>query len=207
MKISDAVIHSEHEIIDGKIIASVDVEAMDSSAAINKANQEIMTLFSIINFFWSLVPYSHGRVYLAGDCVSSIKTAYVSDSNQPNNYAMESEIIGPVGLESIKRLYSYDIINKHGFRYIYYILNSNKSQITEQIIVSIKWADRAAAEEKLDLKLLFYTIALETIILIDNSSSELKYRLGIRLTHLLFKNKNARLEHLKKINKLYELRS
>jgi hypothetical protein len=74
-------------------------------------------------------------------------------------------------------------------------------------LAAISLAGRATVDVRKEEAFLLYAIALESLVLIEGDKEELKYRLQIRIAHLLGNTVEGRRELSSEVGRLYNIRS
>lgn len=189
----------------GKIIALIKVSARDDDAAKIQAIRELRLTLDVINFFSDLIPFSYGHLYLQGDIEPVVvNTLSLSDDK---NVSLKYDRSGPLTELSLSRLLDIDSKRNLGFRRASDILATRQSKLQTRLLAALQLAGRATIDSRKEEAFLLYAIALESLILLEGDKDELKYRLKIRIAHLLGSNTKARKEISKQIGRLYDIRS
>ena len=116
--------------------------------------------------------------------------------------------LGSLQKLEILRIIESDAKDNIGFSHINNLLKKNNLNKFEQaLITAIQWIGRAVISNRREDAFLFYAIALESIVLVDNENAELSYRLRIRIAHLVTSNPKNRKEVVNTVRELYNLRS
>lgn len=194
----------------GRTFAKLHVLSNDKDAAERIAINEIRYITDIINFFVDLVPYStNSFLYLPGDSNRELVFHALRRKDQVAS-TMGERIVGPISTVSYPRLMETDAEHNIGFHIMCSILSQKTTNLQGILLNAIRWAGKASMNHALgheEQAFLFYTIALESIILCDNDRDELRYRLSLRIAHLLGSSGQSRPGIAKLVKDLYDIRS
>ncbi len=185
--------------------AIVQVKARDQEAANGLARLEIQNTIDILNFFADLTPYQHGRLSLPGDFERRLMT--VMSLEDTGSFHIAPKRVGPLQpfdfnkFRNAKQLQSVvrrvNLMSKRGA----------VKELEDYLLKALRWAGRAALENRKEHAFILYSIALESILLPGGNTEQLGYRLRMRVAHLLEKRLEKRRELLGTVKKLYKIRS
>ncbi len=119
----------------------------------------------------------------------------------------ESSRKGPLGYLSLDKLKGgEELLEEAVDRVEELLLKSQRTQVENIILDSIRWAGRASVAETLEESFLLFAISLECVVL-PKSGPELMFRLSQRIAKVLGKTLDERMEIAKRTKKLYGIRS
>jgi len=195
----------KEDLLLGRPMAMVKVRARDADAAQYLANRKTRETVDVLNFFADLIPNSPGWLYLAGEAA---KEAITSTLVRPDGFlALHSSLEGPFAPMSMKRLRSTPSL-RPGLQRVKQLLSEDpRSYMAELLVTSARWAGRASTEPVREQAFLDYAIALETLMLPDQETEGLTYRLKLRTAHFLAQSLEDRERLSKAIGSLYRTRS
>lgn len=188
----------------GQPMAVVMVQARDFDAARHLSRRKTHQVIDVVNFFADMIPYNQGWAYLPGDAASenTVSPAIRADGE----LSLAGAWVGPLQPVSLKRLKATPQL-RPGFRRTNELLrDAARSPLGEVLLTSVEWAGRASVEPVRQQKFLLFTIALETIMLPEQSSGSIKYRLQLRTAHFLGRTAEARRELFDAVGELYKAR-
>lgn len=193
--------------VNNKIVARLEVNAIDNDAAFIMGKKELSLSIDILNFYSDLLPYHKGFIYLPGESQQkSIEVPILIDDTKPG-VCFKYHIVGPLMNLSIIKLIREDKKKNLGLTKISNIIAGKHNYLEERIISAMKWAGSATIEQDKEKSFLEYAISLETIILLEKNRSELTHRLGTRVAQLLSKDIDECLRIKNDIDRLYGIRS
>ena len=192
-----------------KVFSVVTVEAKDNESAQVIAIKKTRKILDILNFFSALVPYNpNAWAYLSGDSGSHWFETIILNENDGVSLNIGRKRLGSLQKLEIPRIIESDVKDNIGFSHINNLLKKNNLNKFEQaLITAIQWIGRAVIANRREDAFLFYAIALESIVLVDNEKAELSYRLRIRIAHLITSTPKNRKEVVNAVRELYNLRS
>ncbi|WP_339383180.1 hypothetical protein [Phormidium tenue] len=192
-----------------KVFSVVTVEAKDYESAQVIAIKKTRKILDILNFFSALVPYNPDAwAYLSGDSGSHLFETIILNEDDGVSLNIGRKRLGSLQKLEILRIIESDEKDNIGFSHINNLLKKNNLNKFEQaLITAIQWIGRAVIANRREDAFLFYAIALESIVLVDNEKAELSYRLRIRIAHLITSNPKNRKEVVNAVRELYNLRS
>lgn len=194
------------EII-GKPVGLLEVESIDGEAAKALAIKELSLIIDIINFFSELIPYQSGYLFLPGERVRTSINIPSFTKGDKSSYSFEYQSVGPLMPVSLKKLLDNDQERKLGFQKVSDLLKRERNELESHLISAMQWAGKATAAVRKEEAFLWYAIALESLILMDNDREELNYRLRTRTAHLLGRDLDGRKELSRKVRDMYKIRS
>jgi hypothetical protein len=189
------------------LVGLIEVKAIDSEAAKNLALKELSLTIYIINFFADHLPYENSYIFLPGEKQNlSINVSVISQTSIPT-ITFGKEVVGPISPIPLQKLIEDCEKRNWGFSKVITLLTKERNCFEEGLVSSMGWAGKAINQNKREDAFLFYAIALESLVLLDNDKEELNYRLRIRVAHLLGKDFENRKLISNTINHLYIARS
>jgi hypothetical protein len=204
MKDADAImvqLSNNLDVLRGKSVGLLSVNAVDDEAAIQLAKRKLQATVDAINFFASREPMG-GWVFLPGDTMP--QTELVLAICEDDRVTPSSRRAGPIRQIPLNQLAS-----RKGFARVSGLLAKEApTDLEEKILASLQWAGRAQVEARREEAFLLYAIALESLLLGRNTKTEISHRLAVRCAHLgggpaLADKKRV----VKEILSLYETRS
>jgi hypothetical protein len=193
----------------GTVMAAVEVKAIDEDAAEAIATRDLRLILDVINFYADVIhpPGVRARAYLPGDASSVIDVSFgYHMSAQPSGY-LSNVKRGPLEAISLVEL-TPKLAERNGFGRIKDILASTeRNSFERRLLTAFRWAGRATVTERREDAFLLYAVALESLLLPTEQSAELSYRLRLRCAHLLGLTPEARERLVKRVGRLYGLRS
>ena len=195
----------------GTVYAKVTVTAVDQDAAKNIAKNILQSTLELLNFFIDLIPYSNGVfLYLPGEACKDLIFSASRSKNINIPPTICKSVAGPISNVTIQMLMQANEKNNLGFENVCRILSGKPNPFQDGLLSAMRWGGKAMINQAMKLNeqaFLFYTIALESIILLEGSKEELRYRLSVRLAHLFGKSGEYRPGIAKQVRDLYDIRS
>jgi hypothetical protein len=191
----------------GRTFASIDVEAIDNTAAMHRARRTLRMALDVINFYADLL-YPRGArafVYLAGERESVSTRSLIYQRDQ--QFSMPGNREGPWKPFVLRDLRSKRARMIGAPKIFQWLANSNRNAFEQRVLNALQWAGRATADDRREEAFLLYLISLESLILGDKADRELGYRLRIRCAHLLGRTHTQRAAITKRLGELYGIRS
>jgi Apea-like HEPN len=189
----------------GEGTAVVTLQARDDDAAGELAQRETRRTLDVLNFFADIVPYNYGWLYVPGETAAVTRGAPVLRADGMLSIPFTRE--GPLHTFKLSSIEDTAFL-KPSVRRVDRLMRSEiVPSMCSVILASIQWAGRASTEPTREQAFLLYAIALETLMLPEESRQGLTYRLRIRVAHLLGKNRSSRKEVSALVNHLYDVRS
>lgn len=200
---------SDHilEELTGQHLAAVEVHAVDSTAALWLARKEVELTLDVLNFFSDLTPYNHSWLSMPGRHVpgTSVTPLLVKSDDPVLSY--NTRRVGPLGLFSMEKLTAADAKYNLGLNFASTLLKGRQEGPEGRLVAALRWAGRAAGEQRRDVAFLLFIIALESVLLTDGSQHELSYRLRLRAAHLIGTDLERREKVFLRLGRLYQTRS
>ena len=189
----------------GSVCAVVDVDARDYESAQTVAIARTRQILDVVNVFSDLVPYNYGWLYLPGDAARSRQVIPIQRRNGDAT-ALHTR------LEPFTALSWKSLTDARGIarplRGLDRLARSVKGDDTcaALLLTAAQWIGRATVDRRREQSFLLYAIALETMLLPDQST-ELGFRLRLRAAHVLEKGVARRERISKDMARLYDVRS
>jgi hypothetical protein len=192
---------------EGKQLASVSIRAVDRDAAVDVARDEIRATLDTINFFADLAlsPGLRSAVFLTGERANGVERSLVFQERE--SFVYPHHVVGPMALLQLSEVFSGRTGRHDAQRVSRWLKLKDPNTFQLRVLSAIKWAGRATTEHRADEALLFYVVALETLMLDPKQTADIGYRLRIRCAHLLARNVADRAEIFDQVGKLYSKRS
>ena len=189
-------------------MASVEVRAGESQAALSLARRELRLTMDVINFYSDILfpPGLRIQLYPAGEVRPTGELSLVLGLDM-SSYNLPYNTVGPLRKLSFRDIDPERARKVGVYRASDILKKDNRSKVEERVLASLQWAGRATVDQRPEEALLHYAIALECIILGRKQDIELAYRLRMRIAHLVSDTLNDRLEIKKKVRDLYDMRS
>ena len=195
------------------LLAVVKVNARDNQAAKTLAEQKVRTTVECLNFF-SGITSRNSTLFLATDPYSNSTRGFsVTTSGSINIFDIFTETAvnsrRPTAGFSLKELrQSPDSMVRRAVRHLGSLLKKeNRNKVEEVTLRAVYWGGRATAEQTPEESFLFFTVALECLVLPTRDNRELVYRLSQRVAQLLGRNTRERRNLMERTKKLYAIRS
>lgn len=185
------------------------VQAVDKTAARELAAVEWETTASVLNFLVSLVfPVDWLPLVCLPSELPSYETKMLVLGEQPTptwRFSAKSESFEAA--LNLNAFLSNDQIKKAMGKANDMLRNESENEYCERLITAMKWAGKGAKANRREDAFLFYSIALEALLLGGKHYEQLSYRLRLRAAHLLGDNQTERIYKRNQVNDLYKLRS
>jgi hypothetical protein len=181
------------------VCALVEVAAKDPKAAEALAQRDARITIDVLNFFADVMPYEHGWVYLRGEAITLNVTSVIRGSDK--SFWIPGRVEGPLGPFSIRRLRAEEWLGTQVSKLHRLLRSKERSRIEELFVAAVRWAGRAAVEQKTEQSFLLYMIALESIVLPVHLGTT-NYRLRLRIAHLLARRPEHRTRIMEELQKL-----
>ena len=194
-------------------LAVVKVNARDNQAAKMLAERKVRTTIECLNFFSGVIARNSTLFLPIEPRSNSIRGFSVSKSGVISIFDMFTDIAinprNPTMGFSLKELrHSPDSMVRRAARHLGSLLKKEKKNEVEEVTLrAVYWGGRATAEQTQEESFLFFTVALECLILPNRNSQELSYRLSQRIAQLLGRSTRERRNLMEKTKKLYSIRS
>jgi hypothetical protein len=187
------------------VFARTSVEAVDDLSARSLATREIRMVLDVINFLSYFVPYNYGQASLPGDASTAQIVSPVIRKGEITSIGISYSTIKPYTMLELANFVNLE--NKLLVHAIENLLIGKRSRLGAAVLAAIQWAGRSVTEKRKEEAFLLSVIAMEALLLCDNETSELGYRLRIRLAHLLGETYEQRSSIAKTMSRLYTIRS
>jgi hypothetical protein len=194
------------QILDAPV-AYREVAALESNAAKDRALQDLQATLDVINFFSDLVPYNYAHLSVPGDRDGASVTVPIRHLDTKSTSTVHRQRVGRLGKLSMKGLLEIDASSIIALTKASELLRSKRNKMEEVFLASIRWAGRATTSDRNEEAFLLYVIALESLMLADQTQGELSYRLRLRVARLLGRDGESRREIAKRVGDLYGIRS
>ena len=198
--------------INNQVVAKISVEAVDTEAAKYSGLKEIKFTINIINLFVDFIPYNaNALIYLPSEKDSLAINIPIIQHKEKEHYIFSLKRVGPVGIVSFGKLFETFEEQKINFNYIESLLRCEKrNQFEDNLLSSISWAGKARCfqEDNKELAFLFFAIALETLLIMENDRDQITSKLKERTAKILANENEESQEIIKKeVSNLYDRRS
>lgn len=189
--------------LDGQTTAIIEVIAIEPRAARALASRELRRTLDIINFFtalWSPKQY----LTLVGEGESAVETTFMLVFGEKPGTNMDLSTVGPLGRLDL-RPYMDESDRNAGLRLAsQWLREGNQAELPKALLTAMELAGRAAVNWREEDAFLLYAIALESLILGNESTTNVTPRLRLKVSQLL----GGSLEELgKMVGRLYGIRS
>lgn len=194
-------------------LAVVKVNARDNQAAKALAEQKVRDTMEYLNFFSGVIPRNSTLFLPTEPRSNSIRGFSIAASGYINIFDMVTETTvnprRPTAGFSLKELrQSPDPMVRRTVRHLGALLKKeNRNKVEEVTLRAVYWGGRATAEQTREESFLFFTVALECLVLPTKDNRELGYRLSQRVAQLLGRNTRERRNLMERTKKLYSIRS
>ena len=194
-------------------LAVVKVNARDNRAAKTLAERKVRTTIECLNFFSGVIAKNSTLFLPTEPRSNSIRGFSVAESGFTSIFDMFTGIAvnprGPTADFSLTELRrSSDSMVRRATRHLRALLKKeNRNKVEEVTLRAVYWGGRATAEQTPEESFLFFTVALECLILPTGDNRELSYRLSQRVAQLLGRNTHQRRNLMERTKKLYGIRS
>lgn len=185
------------------------VKAGDTTAAQELATVELETTASVLNFFASVVfPVDFlPLVCLPGELLSyEMWTLVLGDQPNPLCHSGASIERLKAALD-LKKFQEHEPIAKSMDKASAMLRDEGETGYRERLLTAMKWAGKGATAVRREDAFLFYSIALEALLLGGSHDEQLSYRVRLRAAHLLGLNQAGRTRVRDLVNDLYGMRS
>lgn len=185
------------------------IEAGDSTAARELASVELETTISVLNFFAAVVfPVDFlPMVCLPGELPPyKTQTLILGDLPKPS-YESKGTTERLEAALDLNKFQEYEPIKKAMAKADAMLRNEGEAGYRERLLTAMKWAGKGAIAERREDVFLFYSIALEALLLGGARHEQLSFKLRLRAAHLLGLNQAGRTRVRDQVNWLYGMRS
>lgn len=194
---------------DDLTLCRIPISACDKNAAKELAAFELDATLAVLNFFASVVfPVEYlPLVSLPGEFPTRKTDALVlgSESISVGSAASSSNRV-PVPLD-INTLREEEVLCKAMDKASALLRDEGEEEYRDRLVTAMKWAGKGATINRREDAFLFYSIALEALLLGGKHDEQLSYRLRLRAAHLLGSSVASRTFVRDKVNDLYTMRS
>lgn len=187
-----------------KPCASLKIDARDRVAAVRLARRETTLTLDAINFLGDLIPYNDGWLHLPEEAARVRLSHPVLGKNY--EFSEGGGWKGPFSDFSFTKLRDSKIAWRAATNIKRLLRGDWEKTMGGLLLTAVQWAGRASVEPRRERAFLYFMIALESVFLLERGS-ELRYRLGLRLTHWLGRDHTQRGKLRNIFKKLYEIRS
>ena len=195
------------------LLAVVKVNARDNRAAKTLAERKLRTHMECLNFFSGIISRD-STLFLAKDPYSDSTRGFsIAASGSINIFDIFTETaVNPsrstAGFSLKELRQSPDSMVRRAARHLGTLLKKeNRNKVEEVTLRAVYWGGRATAEQTREESFLFFTVALECLVLPNRNNLELSYRLSQRVAQLLGRNTRERRNLMERTKKLYVIRS
>lgn len=197
-----------HGRLRGRVVAVVEVPAVESEAAITLAVKELRSTLDAINFFSDLLVQRglRCRVRLPSEpqTVNEIIPVYTQEGAP--FFSLAYRVLGPLQDLPASVLAS-PRASELGFPRVSSLLaKPDRNEVEDAVVASLQLAGRATVEERREVAFLLYMIAVESLVA-HEGAPEIGYRLGQRIAILLGDDLTRRKRILEIVYGLYDKRS
>ena len=182
----------------------LEVPAKDQNAAISLARRETSLTLDALNFFWDLVPYNLGWLYLPEEASTALLDHPLLGEDY--SFAVPSVWKGPLTCFSVSRFRNEPRLQSAKDAVGSLLKNAPPKSTRRLLLTAIQWAGRASIEPRRERAFVQYMIALESAFL-PSGDGELSYRLRIRVARLLGRDLASRKQISQDFSRLYGIRS
>lgn len=189
-----------------QVFAEFRVSAYDQKAAVERAEKELALTLDVLNTFGDLLEQNF-------DLRPIVTEPGERDGSDATGFAITGSYGTPLSRRLGRRL-AFDLtkLRKKGglkqaiSRASALLKDPSPGPMTQRVLTSLRLAGRASIATRYDESILLFVMALESLLLAPDRSSEMSYRLRVRASHLL-SSPGRRALAAKEINALYGLRS
>ena len=194
-------------------LAVVKVNARDNRAAKILAERKVRTTIECLNFFSGVIAKNSTLFLPTEPRSNSIRGFSVAESGFISIFDMFTDIavnprVPAAGFSLTELRQSSDSMVRRATRHLGALLKKeNRNKVEDVMLRAVYWGGRATAEQTPEESFLFFTVALECLILPTRDPRELGYRLSQRVAQLLGRNTRERRNFMERTKKLYAIRS
>jgi hypothetical protein len=167
----------------GKTYAKLTVEALESNAASSLATKKLRSVIDVINFFADVLGSAGTCLFLPGDTEPTRQISLMfQESAQSASQILTKGPLAPLYLSHINEARARRI----GLDRASLLLAKNgRNALENRILTSLQWAGRAVDETRDEEAFLLYVIALESLLLKKDQTTEMRFRFALNGSHLL----------------------
>jgi hypothetical protein len=166
-----------------KTYAKLTIEALEYNAASSLATKKLRSAIDVINFFADVLGSAGTCMFLPGDTEPTHQVSLMFQESAES--ASQIRTIGPLAplyLGHINEARARSI----GFDRASSLLGKDgRNALENRILTSLQWAGRAVDETRHEEAFLLYVIALESLLLIKDQTTEMRFRFALNGSHLL----------------------
>jgi hypothetical protein len=157
-----------------RVIARLRVSAIDHHAAHQRALKVLRGTVDCMNFFVA----DKMRVTVDSDVASGPRLYPAIRLTNQKEMTVSRQ-------SSLRKASLIDLAKHPGFLAVSDVLRKGSlSDLEDRIITAVRWAGRARVDERREESFLFFAVALETLLLGDQTT-DLQYKLRLRCAHLV----------------------
>ena len=202
-----ALKHFQEKGLFNQVVAKVDFVAVDDEAGKITSLKELLFTIDVFNFYSDLIPYQKGFIYYPGTSNRVVNSKAIFEIEGNRRFSFVWEVEGPLMPIVINQLIEIDKKNNLGLDRVSELLKANRNNFEERLISAMKWAGSATSETDNEKAFLRYVIALETLILFDDNSENISFKLRTRISQVLSDDFETCCRIEDDIKKLYKIRS
>lgn len=189
-------------------VGLVEVHAIEAGAAKDRALKDLRLALDALNFYSDMLPNYDGYLFLPGDSKRERTRSLTLKTEGDLHFSIGAQVVGPLMPLRWPLLAQSNQRYNLGLERAGSLLAKKRNGLEDRVLAAIQWAGRASAEKnRKEQAFLLYAIALESLVLIENETDELGYRLRMRVAHLLGKTVESKRTLVKDLKKLYGIRS
>jgi hypothetical protein len=198
----------EHDLAD-QVVALVNVEAIEGSGARSRSVEELRFTLDGINFFADQLmnPGLRPFLYLGTEFSPQTEVSPSATFEGDAHFEFQAQRIGQLKPMSVMSLQSQRAAQLGFPRLGELLMRRETDSLAARLLNSLRWAGRATTARRREESLLFYTIALESLLLGNRDAMEIGFRLRTRAAHLLAESLPERRALQSDIDSLYRARS
>jgi hypothetical protein len=180
-EISQFLRETFNETVEGKIVISTTVHAVDAIAAQILGQGLIRQTVDILSFFANLGGQPRSQILLPEDPRPALAKAFLFSEEAGERHAA-STWVGPVAPFS----FSGPHLHSAGLERTSEMLKrETPSQFELRLLSALQWAGKASVEPRREEAFLLFAVSLESLLLERNDKSEIAETLALRLAHLV----------------------
>lgn len=161
----------------GSVVARIFVPAGDSDSATANATRILQETLDCINFFAATTGAS-SQGYIPGERETGSGLTILSGGGRFVHHAF---LYGPAQLLPLTRL-----VGHSGLQRISKLLESDKlTKLQQRILRAFQWAGRAQVDSRREESFLLMAIALESLLLGNQTNENISYKVALRAAHLI----------------------
>jgi hypothetical protein len=182
------------------------IEAGDDDAARQIAQSELESTLDILNFFASFFYLKDRLPALCEHHKHERKEAVFLRKKDSEGFNIQfannfyHEVFDPLKISNDKEVSS-------AFKKTSELLCGQQNNWSERLISAIKWAGKGSVTRNRENAFMFYSIALEALLLGQAHHEQLSYKLRLRAAHMLGLKNSSRAKIRNRVSQLYSIRS